>query len=199
MQQISVIIPVYNALEDVKNLLASLEKNFSFNLGQVILINDCSNKETSDFLSIFCQKNTKFRLIINEENLGFVKTCNKGLRIANSEIVVLLNSDTIIPKNFAEKIIKCFKSDKNIGLASPISSSSNAYYINLREGVSIEEMNTRLETRHKRKYPILPEAEGFCFCIRKDKAMEEYKQKFLADIEKLKAEKEKKYNENEVK
>ena len=30
-------------------------------------------------------------------------------------------------------------------------------------------------------------------------AKEEYKQKFLADVEKLKAEKEKKYNENEVK
>ena len=30
-------------------------------------------------------------------------------------------------------------------------------------------------------------------------AAEEYKQKFLADVEKLKAEKEKKYNENEVK
>ena len=30
-------------------------------------------------------------------------------------------------------------------------------------------------------------------------AQEEYKQKFLADVEKLKAEKEKKYNENEVK
>ena len=35
--------------------------------------------------------------------------------------------------------------------------------------------------------------------IRKHKAMDEYKQKFLADVEKLKAEKEKKYNENEVK
>ena len=35
--------------------------------------------------------------------------------------------------------------------------------------------------------------------IRKHKAMEEYKQKFLADVEKLKAEKEKKYNNNEVK
>jgi hypothetical protein len=32
-----------------------------------------------------------------------------------------------------------------------------------------------------------------------EQAQEEYKQKFLADIEKLKAEKEKKYNENEVK
>ena len=31
------------------------------------------------------------------------------------------------------------------------------------------------------------------------KAIEEYKQKFLADVERLKAEKEKKYNENEVK
>lgn len=33
----------------------------------------------------------------------------------------------------------------------------------------------------------------------KEQADEEYKQKFLADVEKLKAEKEKKYNENEVK
>jgi cytochrome c556 len=33
----------------------------------------------------------------------------------------------------------------------------------------------------------------------KQQALEEYKQKFLADVEKLKAEKEKKYNENEVK
>ena len=32
----------------------------------------------------------------------------------------------------------------------------------------------------------------------KEKALEEYKQKFLADVKKL-AEKEKKYNENEVK
>lgn len=32
----------------------------------------------------------------------------------------------------------------------------------------------------------------------KEKVLEEYKQKFLADVEKL-AEKEKKYNENEVK
>ena len=35
--------------------------------------------------------------------------------------------------------------------------------------------------------------------IKKHKEMEEYKQKFWEDIEKLKAEKEKKYNENEVK
>ena len=33
----------------------------------------------------------------------------------------------------------------------------------------------------------------------KQKAQEEYLQKFLDDVEKLKAEKEKKYNENEVK
>ena len=35
--------------------------------------------------------------------------------------------------------------------------------------------------------------------MQNDKAQEEYLKKFLEDIEKLKAEKEKKYNENEVK
>ena len=74
MKKISVIVPIYNALEDVETLLKSLVKNFNFNLGQIILINDCSNEETSNFLLEFCQKNLDFKLINNEENLGFIKT-----------------------------------------------------------------------------------------------------------------------------
>ena len=51
--KISVIIPVYNALEDVKLCLESLLKNFNFELGDICLINDCSNEETTEFLNIF--------------------------------------------------------------------------------------------------------------------------------------------------
>ena len=96
MKKISVIVPIYNALEDVKELLNSLLMNFDFNQGTVILINDCSDIKTSEYLREFTEKNSDFKLINNEENLGFVKTCNKGMRLAETEIIVLLNSDTII-------------------------------------------------------------------------------------------------------
>ena len=165
--RISVIVPIYNALDDLKKLLNSLYKNFNFELGEILLINDCSKEKTSKFLAEYCKKDERFRLINNEENLGFVKTCNRGMREACGEILVLLNSDTKIPSNFCEKIIKCFESDTQIGIASPIGSYTAGYYAPLPFGCTLEKMNTKLEQVHKCTYPLIPAAEGFCFCIRR--------------------------------
>jgi len=165
---ISVVVPIYNALEDTKLLLNSLVKNFDFKNNEIWLINDCSNKDTTDFLRNFVVKNNDFILIENDENLGFVKTCNKGMHLANGRIIVLLNSDTIIPSGFCERIKRCFESDKNIGVASPISSNSYSYYIKQPEDKTLEQMNSLLRKKHKPTYPTILSAEGFCFCIRKD-------------------------------
>lgn len=167
MPRISVIVPIYNAINDVKKLLKSLDKNFNFELGEILLINDCSKEETSDYLTKYCNEDVRFKLINNEKNLGFVKTCNRGMRDAQGEILVLLNSDTIIPSNFCEKIIKCFESDTQIGIASPIGSYTAGYYAPLPFGCTLEKMNTKLEQVHKCTYPLIPAAEGFCFCIRR--------------------------------
>ncbi|MBQ8635858.1 glycosyltransferase [bacterium] len=165
---ISVVVPIYNALEDTKLLLDSLVKNFNFENNEIWLINDCSNKNTTDFLRNFVVKNSSFILIENDENLGFVKTCNKGMKLANGEIIVLLNSDTIIPSGFCECIKKCFESDKSIGVASPISSNSYSYYIKQPLNTTIEQMNSLLRKNHNPTYPTILAAEGFCFCVRKD-------------------------------
>ncbi len=166
--KISVIIPVYNALEDVKHCLESILNNFNFDLGDVCLINDCSNLETTSFLDSFVQKNLNIKVLKNEENLGFVKTCNRGMKLAQGDIVVLLNSDTKIPKEFCERIIKCFNSDSEIGIASPISSCSCTFYIEMPKNYNLQKMNKLLREKHKCKYPLIHAAEGFCYCIRKD-------------------------------
>lgn len=165
---ISVVVPIYNALEDTKLLLDSLVKNFNFKNNEIWLINDCSNKETTIFLREFVVKYNDFILLENDENLGFVKTCNKGMQFANGKIIVLLNSDTVIPSKFCEKIKNCFDSDTNIGVASPISSNSYSYYIKQPKNKTIEQMNSSLRKNHKPTYPTILSAEGFCFCIRKE-------------------------------
>lgn len=168
MPQISVVVPIYNSLDDLKVLLASLLKNFNFELGEIFLINDFSNQETSEYLKEFVEKYDKFKLLNNEQNLGFVKTCNKGMQQASGDIIVLLNSDTEIPIDFCERIIKCFDSDSKIGIASPISSHSGTYYISMPPNYDVERMNSVLNKKHKCLYPVIPAAEGFCFCIRKE-------------------------------
>ena len=177
--KISTIIPIYNALDDVKKLLNSIMKNYNFHLGEILLINDSSNAETSLYLQKISQKISDFKLFQNEKNLGFIKTCNKGIKLAQNDIIVLLNSDTEIPPEFCERIIKCFKSSAKIGVASPISAHSTSYSIPLKKNYTLEKMNQRLRKKHKCTYPLIPSAEGYCFCIRKEVIL---KQGYLDEI-----------------
>ena len=172
--KISVIIPVYNAVEDVRKCLESVKENFDFSDGEVILVDDCSQEETFRCLETEAAEHPdQFTLIRNEENAGFPKTCNNGIARARGEIVVLLNSDTVIPTGFNRKIAACFDSDPQIAVASPIASYSGSYFIPLRDGEALQSMNEKIEQLHKPVYPAIPTAEGFCFCIRRS-AIEKY-------------------------
>ena len=165
--KLSIIIPVYNALEDLKLCINSLLQSVNFSITEIIAIDDCSNKETKAYLEDLSRQHAdKIKVLTNTENLGFIKTCNKGIENANGDIFVLLNSDTIIPKLFCEKIIDCFKNNNNVGIASPISSHSSRYYLPLPLKMSLEDVNEKLSKIHNPSYPKVPSAEGFCFCIR---------------------------------
>ncbi len=166
MLDISVVVPVYNAKRRVKQCLKSLNKNFDFHSGEVIIVDDCSRKDTAEMLDVFVQKHPRFQLIRNQTNKGFPGTCNSGIAASSGKIVVLLNSDTVIPAGFCERIIKCFDSDNRFGVASPLSSRSGTYWFKKPYLTSIDRMNEKIREKHPCCYPEIPHAEGFCFCIR---------------------------------
>ena len=166
VKTISVIIPIYNALDDVARCLDSiLDAKLTDNV-EIICINDCSEQETTQYLRNFCSKNQRFTLVENEENLGFIKTCNKGMKMAKGDILVLLNSDTLIPKAFEKKILFCFNKDKTIGCASPISSNTGLWHVTMPSTIKISAMDRLVESVSAKKFPSILCPEGFCFCIR---------------------------------
>lgn len=166
---IAIIIPVYNALDDVKRCINSIFKHANFDFTSVIAVDDCSREDTAEYLRETAENsNGKLKLVRNEENLGFVQSCNRGLSSVDADIYVLLNSDTEIPQNFCERIIKCFESDSNIGVASPIASHSCRYYIAKPLNMAFEDVDNKILETNTPKYPAIPSAEGFCFCIRKE-------------------------------
>jgi len=70
-----VIIPGYNSIEWVKLCIYALYQNTNTSdLGKVILINDKSNKETTEYLRSIEQKYFNVILVENKKNLGFVKS-----------------------------------------------------------------------------------------------------------------------------
>lgn len=117
---LSIVIPNYNGEELLRNNLPKVfESISSYGDGEVevIIIDDYSTDNSLKIIQ--CAKiksqnyKLKFKSIINEKNLGFSSAINKGVREANGEIVILLNTDVVPEKDFLKPLLKHFE-DKEI-------------------------------------------------------------------------------------
>lgn len=169
IKSIDIIIPVYNSLEYTDFCLKSVfDATKSWQNVRVIIVDDMSDCHVGDYLDLVANNNPNCTVLHNDENLGFIKTCNKGIAHSQADLVVLLNSDTLVPEFFVEKILDCFKSDSSIGVASPIATSSPYFYIDMLSGFTYFEMADFVSSLSDKKYPDIITPEGFCFCIKRD-------------------------------
>lgn len=116
--RVSIIIPNYNRKRDLERLLPGIA-NQSFDDYEVIIVDDASpDKSAVEYISDFIRDRKNMRLVENTENIGFVKTCNKGIRLANSTYVCILTNDTEVTSNFIQRNVEIMDGDSSIGVLS---------------------------------------------------------------------------------
>jgi len=121
MEKIAIIILNYNGLPYVLSCLSSLKlSTISYQQLTIILVD---NNSSDDSVKIIEKEFPKVKLIKNKKNLGFSKGNNIGIKYAlknNFDYIMLLNPDTVVEKGFLKPLLKLFRSDKKIGIVSPI-------------------------------------------------------------------------------
>jgi GT2 family glycosyltransferase/SAM-dependent methyltransferase len=110
--KVSIIIPVYGKLTYTLRCLASILKFYPQASFEVIVVDDCSPYGSSRALRLI----KGIRLIENNKNLGFIRSCNAGASIAHGEYVYFLNNDTKVTLNFLDALLKTFQDFSNVGL-----------------------------------------------------------------------------------
>ena len=100
---ISVIIVNWNTKELLRECLASIYK-FTRSIHFEIIVVDNGSKDGSQ--AIVSKKFPQVKLIPNEDNLGFTKANNQGIKIAKGEYILLLNSDTYLIENSLQKLVE---------------------------------------------------------------------------------------------
>lgn len=98
---VSVIIPVYNAQEGIKQCLDSL-LNQSFTDFEIILLNDGSTDNSLEVVEKYAAVNDFIR-VIDKENEGVAKTRNKGIQLANGKYIVFIDNDDFIDSDYLER------------------------------------------------------------------------------------------------
>ncbi len=169
---IDIIIPVYNALEDLKLCMESLKKYTNLNLDRIILIDDhSSDMAVIPYLKSCIEDN--IILMQNEKNLGFSATINKGISCSDKD-VILLNTDTIVTQNWVEKIVTCAYSSDAIGTVTPFSNNATLCSVpnfcqdnTVPKGYTIDSFASLIERCSLKKYPRITVAVGFCMFIKR--------------------------------
>ena len=62
---------------------------------------------------------SKVRLIRNKENVGFARAHNRGISASTGDIVVLINPDTIVGRDFFASLERHFEENPKVGVAGP--------------------------------------------------------------------------------
>lgn len=99
---ISICIPTYNRSnylpQTIRSVLDQTYKNF-----ELIIINDGSADETEDVVKSFSDK--RIRYIKNEKNIGYIKTMNKGTKLASGDWIMHLSDDDLMLPTMLEEMI----------------------------------------------------------------------------------------------
>lgn len=99
--KVSVIIPTYNGVDKISNLLSALDKQTVVEF-EVIVVIDGSNDGTYEYLSEVVS--TRFPLqIINQPNKGRAGARNAGVILAKNDLLVFYDDDMMPEPNSLEK------------------------------------------------------------------------------------------------
>lgn len=110
---ISVVIINYNTCDLLRDCLSSM-----VHLAEIMDIWVVDNASTDGSVEMIKEQYPTVNLIVNNENLGFVKANNQAFEKVKGEFVILLNSDTVVHSGWLDALRNAF-SNPHVGAACP--------------------------------------------------------------------------------
>ena len=112
---VSIIIVSYNVAAIMRDCLISIARETTA-AHEIIIVDNAS---TDDSCAMVEREFPQVRLIRNEENQGFAKANNQGLREAKGEFVLFLNPDTVILNSAIDRMLDFLRPRQELGVIGP--------------------------------------------------------------------------------
>jgi GT2 family glycosyltransferase len=173
---VDVIMPVYKGREEtlacLDSVLAAMADGPAM---QLIVIHDHGPDLAlaADLRRLAAEG--RFQLLENERNLGFVATVNRGMRLHPGRDVVLLNSDTVVPRDWLRRLRDAAWSAPNVATVTPLSNRATIFSLprtcvdnDMPAGMDVHAMDAIAAARNAGVRAEVPTAMGYCMYIRRD-------------------------------
>lgn len=134
---VSIVIPAYNAERTLRECLEAATTLKWHGELEVIVVNDGSTDNTFEIATSFSMVK-----VINVSHGGAARATNIGVKTAHYDIIVLLDSDAVLAKDWLEKIIPSFD-DTSVAAVGGYAVTANSSIIGKIMGYDVESRLSR--------------------------------------------------------
>lgn len=103
MPKVSVIVPVYNSEQELRDCLDSLVEQTEKDI-EIIVIDDASTDNSPAIEAEYQKKYPNVKVYRNERNLGQSETRNRGIELAEGDYIAFLDSDDYVNPGMYEEL-----------------------------------------------------------------------------------------------
>lgn len=116
MTDLAIIIVSYNTRADLENCLQSLHDHPPGSSHEIVVVDNASRDGSVEAVR---SRWPGVRVIALESNGGFARANNEGFRRTQSELVLLLNSDTLVPDGAIDALIAALRELPGAAVVGP--------------------------------------------------------------------------------
>lgn len=121
----TVILPVYKGYDETLSAVFHAVSNRGNSPYCLLVINDCGPDDALNSELERLSDLGLFDYVVNDDNSGFVQTCNRGiLEFSGDRDIVLLNSDAFVPYGWFDRLVAHADCDPSIATVTPLSNNA---------------------------------------------------------------------------
>ena len=159
-----IILVVWNNKELTQQCVNSIFAN-THCAYQLVIIDNASDKPTREYMESFkISHPDKVTIIRNQENLGFTKAVNQGVRNSSVDYVCIINNDILVFDNWLSEMTAVAESSKDIGIVNP----NNNFGRKKPRNESYEQYANRMTEGQKGKFVETASPVGFCYLVKRE-------------------------------
>lgn len=169
---VDVVVPVYRGCEQTLACLASVLETVPSG-ARIWVVDDASPEPELVAAVRALAACGRVRLIRHRENRGFPAAANAGLRAAGRRDAVLLNSDTLVPPGWLERLREAAYSAPDVGSVTPLSNDATLASYPAPGSPAPDLAGTHALDRLARRANAgivadVPTGVGYCLYVRRD-------------------------------
>ncbi len=173
-----IVVPVFNAPTAVAECLSALREHTTVP-HLLTLVDDGSFSETAALLDRAALASPWCRVLHAACTEGRTVAVNRAVTSSAGEVVVILDSDTVVTPGWLDGLLECLKASPDTMMAGPMSNAAGwqslprakegaGWAINrLKRGETPRDRARLLRAVSSRAFPEVPLLDGFCLAIRR--------------------------------